>query len=56
MDKDGHCFFYVRHNNLIFLAISKKDSNALTVFQFLHKLIGNKNFGFLKNLLHNYIS
>jgi AP-1 complex subunit mu len=38
-DKEGHTFFFVHHNNLIFLAVSKHNCNALTVFQFLHKLI-----------------
>lgn len=39
MDKEGHTFFYVHHNNLIFLAVTKQNGNALVVFQFLHTLI-----------------
>lgn len=31
-DKDGNIFFHVNYNNLIFLAISKRNSNALMVF------------------------
>lgn len=28
-DKDGHTFYYKHHNNLIFLAITKRNSNCL---------------------------
>lgn len=38
-DKDGHVFFYLHHNNLIFLAITKRNSNALMVFAFLYHFI-----------------
>nr|ABB13588.1 Apm1Ap [Tetrahymena thermophila] len=38
-DKYGHSFFYLHHNNLIFLAISRKNTNCMMVFSFLYQLI-----------------
>ena len=31
-DKEGNTFFYINHNNLIFLAITKRNSNCMVVF------------------------
>ena len=31
-DKEGNTFFYINHNNLLFLAITKRNSNCLVVF------------------------
>ena len=39
MDKEGHTFFYVRHNNLILVAVTKRNSNSLLVFSFINKFI-----------------
>lgn len=35
LDKEDNLFFFHRHVDLIFLAISKKNNNALMVFSFL---------------------
>ena len=35
----GHSFLYIRHNNLIFLAVSANNSNVLMVFSYLYKLV-----------------
>jgi len=37
--EDGVNFLYVKHNNLYLLAMTKKNSNAVTILLFLHKLI-----------------
>eukprot|EP01017_Pseudomicrothorax_dubius_P036380 TRINITY_DN5201_c0_g1_i10.p2 TRINITY_DN5201_c0_g1~~TRINITY_DN5201_c0_g1_i10.p2 ORF type:complete len:433 (-),score=133.73 TRINITY_DN5201_c0_g1_i10:1826-3124(-) len=37
--EDDISFYHLRHNNLIFLAASKRNSNALVVFAFIYKLI-----------------
>lgn len=37
--EDGVHFLYVLHNGVYFVAITKKNSNATTIFAFLHRLI-----------------
>ena len=37
---DKSSFLYVRKNDLIVVAMTNSNSNAMTVFQFLHALIG----------------
>lgn len=39
VDNDGTSFFYTRVNNLMFLAVSKRNSNASLVFTFLFRFI-----------------
>jgi len=35
----GVTFFHTRHNNICFLAVTKKNTNATMVFAFLYKII-----------------
>lgn len=39
IDNDGTSYFYTRVNNLMFLAVSKRNSNAAMIFTFIFKLI-----------------
>ena len=39
LDKEDNLFFFHRHVDLIFLAISKKNNNAVMVFNFLFNFI-----------------
>lgn len=39
VENDGTSFFYTRVNNLMFLAVSKRNSNASLVFTFLFRFI-----------------
>jgi AP-1 complex subunit mu len=38
-DESGVSYLYIKHNNLIILALSRKNSNVATIFVFLHKLV-----------------
>ena len=38
-DKYGHTYFYIQHNNLYFLAISRKNTNCMMAFAFLYQLV-----------------
>ena len=38
-DKEGNTFCYVKHNNIIFVAITRRNSNILLIFTFLFKFI-----------------
>ncbi|OUM63654.1 hypothetical protein PIROE2DRAFT_36766, partial [Piromyces sp. E2] len=38
-EEEQTLFLYVKHNNLYLLAMTKKNSNAVTILLFLHKLI-----------------
>ncbi len=39
IDSDGTSYFYTRVNNLMFLAVSKRNSNAAMVFSFMFRFI-----------------
>lgn len=54
-DKDGHTFFYLHHNNLIFLAVTKRNTNSLMVFSFLYQIIDVMIEYFKVTLTYNYL-
>lgn len=35
----GNCFMFIRHNNLIILAVAAQNCNVLMVFSFLFRLV-----------------
>ena len=36
---DGYTFLYVKHNNLYLMAMSKRNSNAMVVMNFLYRIV-----------------
>lgn len=39
IDKDGYAYIFIRHNNLIFLAVCAQNANCLMIFSFLFRLV-----------------
>lgn len=37
---EGNTFLYIRHNGLIFMAVTKSNTNALVVLNFLYRMVG----------------